>query len=263
MISVRFVFIKHYNMQFYNINKQAIFFSSTVLLLLLGSCASYHNGYITGNASLSQNNYRYAGKISATNRLTYLFGYGGNRTQNQIEDLRHELLSKYPLREGLAWANVGITNRTRITFPFIWHVDATITADVIDFWPDTNLAYPGFAGYYLNDSVYIYTAAFRPQFTPKKTITQHTTRFNDTLYNNLFLTEMKMSQNQLMIHSIQSSNLDVGSLIVIKENNQKMPAYVVGQDSEIDSYWVIYLSKEKIPTRKLIYKPDVIGVISP
>jgi hypothetical protein len=54
----------------------------------------------------------------------------------------------------LAWANVTAGMKTGFYVIFDKR-KATLTADIIDFWPDTNTANSAYNGYYFNDSIFI------------------------------------------------------------------------------------------------------------
>lgn len=128
----------------------ALFF---IFTLLLNGCA-IHDGQITGNAALSGNNYRYVGKVAATNKCVYVFFWGGNEKKAQISELKENLQKRYPLRNGLAWANVSVEMKTG--FYILFDVrKAVLTADIVDFWPDTNTAFAAYNGYYYNDTTFI------------------------------------------------------------------------------------------------------------
>ena len=132
---------------------KALFFCIIVLTQLITSCA-VHVGQITGNAALGGNNYRHVGTVSASNECIYVFYWGGNEKRAQIQELKENLEQRYPLRGGLAWANVTAGMKTGFYVIFDKR-KATLTADIIDFWPDTNTANAAYNGYYYNDSIFI------------------------------------------------------------------------------------------------------------
>lgn len=122
------------------------------LLLLLGSCATY-TGTQQGSASLSQPNFRYAGSVYGTAEATYFLGLGGHGHQTMINEAREQMQQKFLLRSGLALANVNTEIKTSYFLVGVRR-RIIITADVVDFWPDTIKTYQH-GGYYLNDSVFM------------------------------------------------------------------------------------------------------------
>lgn len=139
-----------------NTSKKQLKLSSLIvgLSIFLNSCA-FHDGTMSGNAALSNANFRQVGAIEASNKCVYVFGLGGNAKAAQITALKQQLQKQFPLRNGLAWANVSLEMKTGFYVLFSAR-KATLAADIIDFWPDTNTTYSAYNGYYLNDSSYIY-----------------------------------------------------------------------------------------------------------
>lgn len=121
-------------------------------LLLLTSCATY-NGTQQGSASLSQPNFRYAGSVYGTVDAVYFLGIGGHNHQTLLNEARANMQQQFPLRNGLALANVSTETKNSYFFPIV-RKRIIITADVVDFWPDTIQTYQH-GGYYLNDSVFL------------------------------------------------------------------------------------------------------------
>lgn len=137
------------------INFLTLFLLLTALIALNG-CTSIYNGNIAGSTVISNGTYRHLGTVTASNRCVYVFHIGGNGKNSQIIKLKEDLQKRYPLRYGLAWTNVAVEMKTG--FFVLWDVrKATLSVDLVDFWPDTNTAYSNYNGYYLNDSVFIPT----------------------------------------------------------------------------------------------------------
>lgn len=192
-----------------------------ILLALLSSCTAIYNGNMTGNAAPSNANFRHVGTVSRSNRCVYVFHIGGNAKQSQIIKLKEDLQKRYPLRNGLAWANVAVEMKT--SFNILWDVRrATLSADIIDFWPDTNTTYAKYNGYYLNNTQYI--------LVPKP-INLPDTLNQDTLIHKL----------QLLEASVENSTIK--SLTLLKEE-----ALFVGSD-------VIFIKRKK-PIRGIIFWTD-------
>ena len=161
----------------------------TLLLLLavfiaLNSCTSIYNGNIAGSTVISNGPYRHVGTVSVSNRCVYVFHIGGSGKNSQIIKLKEDLQKRYPLRYGLAWTNVAVEMKTG--FLVLWDVrKATLSVDLIDFWPDTNTTYANYKGYYFNDSVYIPIPQSIAQINTNKTdsITSRLTFLNASKKN--------------------------------------------------------------------------------
>lgn len=130
------------------------FFLFLTALLVLNSCTSIYTGNIAGNTVVNNVPYRHIGTVSVSNRCVYVFHIGGSGKKSQIIKLKEDLQKRYPLRNGLAWTNVAVEMKTG--FFVLWDVrKATLSVDLVDFWPDTNTRYANYCGYYFNDSIYI------------------------------------------------------------------------------------------------------------
>lgn len=200
---------------------------------LLTSCAVY-NGNITGNAQLSGNNFRYVGKVAASNKCVYVFHWGGNAKETQITALKDELQQRYPLRNGLAWANVSLEMKTG--FYILWDVrKAILTADIVDFWPDTNTAFPAYNGYYLNDTTFIpvppkmetYTVAIQDSLTPRL-------MFMNARIQHIDLEKLTRQQR---------SEILINSEVIFFKNEKPYPGIVISVDNEFFTAVVAFLDE--------------------
>ena len=124
-----------------------------VCSVLLQNCTAIHTGVMQGSASLSAPNYRYAGKAFGMARCTYILGIGGNSVQGIAYQAQQDMYSRLPLRNGIALANVTTNKYVNYIAPCFVQVTMLVSADVIDFWPDTIKNQTQY-GYYLNDSVF-------------------------------------------------------------------------------------------------------------
>jgi hypothetical protein len=245
--------------QYFKINITLIMY--TLSVLTFSTCTTLHSGLITGNAALSQNNFRYAGKLSTSNINTYVFGVGGNEKANQIEQLRMQLIKQYPLRDGLAWANVGVTYRKNIFLPFIWTSEATLTLDVIDFWPDTNTVYKNYLGYYLNDSTYIYTGAVREKKGIDIISLRSTLQPNDTIFNKLFIAEIKLNKGELITEKLNDNHYKENMLILFKYDNTVIPGIILSASADINYIAVRFLNANRTLTSEEINFGAVLGAV--
>jgi len=199
-------------------------------MLFLSSCAIY-NGNITGNAQLSGNNFRYVGKVAVSNKCVYVFHWGGNAKETQITALKEELQQRYPLRNGLAWANVSIEMKTG--FYILWDVrKAILTADIVDFWPDTNTAFSAYNGYYLNETTFIPV--------PKNLGTYATIKQDSILQKLLFLNAQKQHTDYKNLKLIAENEINPGTQVLIKIKGKYV--YGIVQNSFDYSVIVAYLN---------------------
>lgn len=216
------------------------FFSKFRLIVILfgiqfiASCAVY-NGNITGNAQLGCNNFRYVGKVSASNKCVYVFHWGGNAKETQITALKNELQQRYPLRNGLAWANVSLEMKTG--FYILWDVrKAILTADIVDFWPDTNTTFAAYNGYYLNDTTFI-------PVPPK--IETYTKASQDSLIPRLLF--MNARKQQLVdikkLAQQKRSEILVNSEVIFLRNEKSYLGIVISVDNEFFTAVVAFLDE--------------------
>lgn len=215
------------------------FFSKFRLIVILfgiqfiTSCAVY-NGNITGNAQLSGNNFRYVGNVAASNKCVYVFHWGGNAKETQITALKNELQQRYPLRNGLAWANVSLEMKTG--FYILWDVrKAILTADIVDFWPDTNTTFAAYNGYYLNDTTFIPV--------PQK-IETHTLAGQDSLMQRLlFMNARKQLVDTKKLTQQKRSEILVNSEVIFLRNEKSYQGIVISVDNEFFTAVVAFLDE--------------------
>lgn len=106
-------------------------FILTFTLLIFSSCA-VHSGMMTGNASITNANFKYVGIAKGQASTTHILGIGGLNRTALVFDAKKDLFRNNPLKEGQALANVSVDfKRTFIFLVYLTHV--TVTADVIDF----------------------------------------------------------------------------------------------------------------------------------
>lgn len=108
-----------------------LFAFMVVFALTASSCAT-HIGMMTGNASLSSNNFKVVKIASGTASTTKIFGLGGIAKDALVLDAKKDMLMNNPLREGQALANVTVDFKNSYIF-FVNTVKATVTADIVEF----------------------------------------------------------------------------------------------------------------------------------
>jgi len=215
------------------------FFSKSRLIIiffgiqLLTSCAVY-NGNITGNAQLSGNNFRYVGKVVASNQCVYVLQWGGNAKQTQITALKDDLQQRYPLRSGLAWANVSLEMKTG--FYILWDVrKAILTADIVDFWPDTNTAFLAYNGYYLNDTTFIPV--------PKNMETYTVTSQDSLMQRLLFMNARIKHIDRKELTRQQRSEIPTNSEVIFFKNEKPYLGIVISFDYDYFTAEVAFLDE--------------------
>ena len=200
---------------------------------LITSCAVY-NGNITGNAQLGGNNFRYVGKVAASNKCVYVFHWGGNAKETQITALKNELQQRYPLRNGLAWANVSLEMKTG--FYILWDVrKAILTADIVDFWPDTNTIFSAYNGYYLNDTTFIPV--------PQK-IETYTVAGQDSLMQRLLFMNARIQHlDRKKLIQYKPNKILINSEVFFLRNEKSYLGIVISVDNEFFTAVVAFLDE--------------------
>lgn len=97
----------------------------------MSSCA-FHNGNMTGNASLHARNFEIKTIVMGTAKTSHVFGIGGLKQRALVYEAKKDLYRSYPLSEGEAFANISVDFK-RSYFFIVNTTIATITADVVEF----------------------------------------------------------------------------------------------------------------------------------
>lgn len=205
--------------------------SGIIACLFFVSSCTFYDGSVTGNAALAEANYRYVGNVSASNKCVYVFHIGGNSKEAQITELKDNLRKRYPLRDGLAWANVSLEMKSG--FYILFDVrKAVLSADIVDFWPDTNSAYAAYNGYYLNKSTFI----------PVPATANFATVRRDSLYNRLTLAAArKNNMENIQLKSLEFDQTRVNTEVVIYIANQPVRGIIFKKD--FDTVYIAYLDR--------------------
>lgn len=108
-----------------------LFIAIAVIAVATSSCAS-HWGMMSGNASLSSNNFKITKIATGTATATKIFGLGGLAKNALVYEAKKDLMENNPLKDGQALANVTVDIKTSIIF-FVITERATVTADIVEF----------------------------------------------------------------------------------------------------------------------------------
>jgi hypothetical protein len=101
----------------------------SITAIMANSCA-FHSGMMTGNAEISSNS-EIIGFATGKSKTSLVFGIGGLDSQTLVRDAKRDMYSKYPLKQGQAYANVTVDWQK--AFYFIVVVNTlTISADIVD-----------------------------------------------------------------------------------------------------------------------------------
>lgn len=100
-------------------------------MFLLTSCAT-HWGMMSGNASLSANNFRVIKIATGTSQTTKIIGIGGLGKEALVLEAKKDLMQNNPLKEGQALANVTVDFKNSYMF-FVETQKVTVTADIVEF----------------------------------------------------------------------------------------------------------------------------------
>lgn len=111
--------------------KLKLFVAIVIIAFTASSCAT-HWGMMTGNASLSSNNFKMIKIASGTASTTKIFGFGGLAKDALILSAKKDMLQNNPLKDGQALANVTVDIKNSFMF-FVNKEKATVTADIIEF----------------------------------------------------------------------------------------------------------------------------------
>lgn len=103
--------------------------------IVFSSCA-IHVGTITGDASISTNNFKMIGMAKGTATTTKIFGLGGLGKDALVNDAKKDLLQNNPLRDGQALANVTLDFKNSYIL-FVNKQKVTVAADIVEFFEQT------------------------------------------------------------------------------------------------------------------------------
>ena len=103
-----------------------------VVFVLFSSCSSFHSGMMSGNASLSENNFKVIKTATGTSVAKTIFGFSDTKKDALVSEAKQDLLRSNPLKEGQALANVTVDFNVR-TFLIIFTQKVTVTADIVEF----------------------------------------------------------------------------------------------------------------------------------
>jgi hypothetical protein len=104
---------------------------AVMVVFLMSSCAA-HWGMMTGNASLSSNNFKIVKMASGTSKTTKILGIGGLGKNALVLEAKKDMMQNNPLKEGQALANVTVDIKTSFLF-IVMTEKATVTADIVEF----------------------------------------------------------------------------------------------------------------------------------
>lgn len=105
--------------------------SVALSVFLFSNCAT-HMGMMTGNASLSANNFKIVKMINGTATTMKIFGLGGLGKDALVLEAKKNMLQNNPLKEGQALANVTVDFKNSFVL-FVNTEKVTVTADLVEF----------------------------------------------------------------------------------------------------------------------------------
>lgn len=104
-----------------------------ILSILLTSCGAGLSGNFAGSAALSQKNFSYIKNVKGVSQATYILGIGGLSREALAKEAKEGMLSKTPLKDNQALANVTVDYKTSSFLGVYATVKCVITADVVEF----------------------------------------------------------------------------------------------------------------------------------
>ncbi len=204
---------------------------SILTLLLLGSCTATHFGTFVGSTDFNPE-HRNAGSVSGVASTGYLLGLGGFGKQALAAEARANMLTKFPMRDGLRLTNFTTDIKTSYILCFIKRT-LILTADVIDLTQPT-LPYGLKNGYFLNDSVFIELSTLQNMVSEKRLA--ETEIFPPGLRDNLLtMPDKNDSVNVFVLNKkiikgkLFPSNLHYG--VMVRTNIEGKVIYVCKQPS--------------------------------
>lgn len=114
--------------------KKLFLFAATVIaVLLVSSCATMSNLYVSNSVSLSQGNFEIVKPISRTIEGTRFFGFfGGALKKTALEGVIADMQKDLGPNQALAYINIVESNQIPI-IPIVVRETCTINATVIQF----------------------------------------------------------------------------------------------------------------------------------
>ena len=106
------------------------------IIAIISSCGS-HYGTMSGNASISNANFRIVDIAVGTSISKKVFGLGGLKNEAMVLEAKRNLYSSYPLVKGQALANVTV-DFVRKNYFFYEKIKVTVSAEVVDFNQDSD-----------------------------------------------------------------------------------------------------------------------------
>ena len=104
-----------------------------ILSILLTSCGATLGGNFTGSAALSQKNFSYVRSVKGVSQATYILGIGGLFREALAKEAKEAMLSKTPLKDNQALANVTVDYKNSGFLGVYATVKCVISADVVEF----------------------------------------------------------------------------------------------------------------------------------
>jgi hypothetical protein len=104
---------------------------SLLLIISLSSCA-FHQGVISGSASINSKNFKTIKMATGVATATRILGFGGLSKDALVAQAKKNLLEKYPIKDGQVLANITVD--FKYTFILLYNqTKVTMTADIIEF----------------------------------------------------------------------------------------------------------------------------------
>jgi hypothetical protein len=111
--------------------KKTIYF--LFISILFNGCVSLHNGYLTGVAPPSENNFTYIGTATGKAQATYILGIGGFLREGLVREAKNNLVANSPLKKGQVLVNYTIDRETSFYLGLVWTNRVIITADILQY----------------------------------------------------------------------------------------------------------------------------------
>ena len=109
--------------------KKSIYY---LLIIMFTSSCAFHQGMMTGSASISNENFSIIDFATGTATTTKVFGIGGLNSDALVLEAKRNLYANHPLKKGQALANLTVDFKREFYF-IVVTTKVTITAEIVDF----------------------------------------------------------------------------------------------------------------------------------
>jgi len=105
-----------------------------ILILAGAGGCTLHTGYMSGSASLSDNNFTYVKReVQGTASAIYIFGFGGYKRSAIVSEAKKNLINNYSLQDNQALVDITVDWKKFMVPPFFIRNRCIVTASIVQF----------------------------------------------------------------------------------------------------------------------------------